>query len=919
MFKIARYKDFHIENKFEKIINKLINGNFTEVKKLSNMPYFRIKVDYENRIIFSFLNHENTKYILLLEYIPNHDYNKSQFIRGKNFSEEDFIFPKEEEIESTIFINQKEEFRYLDKFISFSESQENILNIQPPIILIGSAGSGKTSVLIEKLRSLNGKNLYTTLSKNLIEKSKEICECSENIDFLNFHELFNIKNEIDFENFKKFAQRHLIFDIELYFEEFRGVITGTFEKNFLSENEYLELGLKNTLFTARDRKQVYEIFKKYLQYLKDNNLVDSNMLDLNLDKNYNFIIIDEVQDFTNAQIFAILKHGENFILSGDSNQIIYSNFFSWSKLKTMLFKTEEHSKVTILQENYRNSVSISNISNRLLKIKQLRFGSIDRESNYLIETISKKVGKISLWIGAKTALELNEKKRHDVSFAVIVFSEKYKTEAKTHFDTPLIFTVQEAKGLEYKNVILFNFISNEAKQFDGIVNDVYMSDLEKELKYSRPKDKTDRELDIYKIYINSLFVAFTRCIENLYIFERRHHKIFDLLNIVKSEDQIFERTVSDNLEWEKESQRLKKFDRIEQVENIKNRINNRISVEEHLENLRKDVFDKGNNTKSNKDKLFKIAKVLHNIEIIRKMANDLDFKNAKIYLDSFGKEDLNLAIQNIDILKLQKAINSGYSIKDLNIYKLVERKTKVEFLKLLIINGANVNSLDTFGNHIMFLAINDNQIDLLKLLIINGTNVNFVNPEGWTAFTIASGQGNLEIVKLLVNNGANVNFVNHEGITALMLASGQGHLEIVKILVNNGANVNLVNHKGITALTIASQFGHLEIVKILIINGANVNLVIHEGWTALMVASQFGHLEIVKLLVNNGANVNLVNHEGATALMVASQFGHLEIVKILVNNGANVNLVIHEGWTALMIASQFGHLEIVKILTSVGG
>jgi len=214
--KIAYFKDFIKDKKLEKTLQKLKDEDFSQVKKLSNSPYFRIKVDYENRIIFQFLRYRSENYILVLEYIPNHEYEKSKFLKGKKPSEEDFIFP--EDIEEAIFINEKKEFRHLEKFISFSESQEDILTAKPPIILIGSAGSGKTSVLIEKLRTLNGKTLYISLSKNLVEKSKEICNCSEKIEFQTFQELFKIENEIDFNTFKRFAQNHKIKEVEKYFE-----------------------------------------------------------------------------------------------------------------------------------------------------------------------------------------------------------------------------------------------------------------------------------------------------------------------------------------------------------------------------------------------------------------------------------------------------------------------------------------------------------------------------------------------------------------------------------------------------------------------------------------------------------------------------------------------------------------------------
>jgi predicted ribonuclease YlaK len=44
-----------------------------------------------------------------------------------------------------------------------------------------------------------------------------------------------------------------------------------------------------------------------------------------------FIVIDEVQDLTNAQlglVLATLNKPGHFVLCGDSNQIVHPNFFS---------------------------------------------------------------------------------------------------------------------------------------------------------------------------------------------------------------------------------------------------------------------------------------------------------------------------------------------------------------------------------------------------------------------------------------------------------------------------------------------------------------------------------------------------------------------------------------------------------------
>ena len=87
----------------------------------------------------------------------------------------------------------------------------------------------------------------------------------------------------------------------------------------------------------------------------------------------------------NIQLHLILKSlrdPDSFILCGDSNQIVHPNFFSWSKIKSFFYrqegKTPQKDLIRILNTNYRNSPQVTEVANRVLKIKGARFGFIDQ-------------------------------------------------------------------------------------------------------------------------------------------------------------------------------------------------------------------------------------------------------------------------------------------------------------------------------------------------------------------------------------------------------------------------------------------------------------------------------------------------------------------------------------------------------------
>ena len=116
------------------------------------------------------------------------------------------------------------------------------------------------------------------------------------------------------------------------------------------------------------------------------------------------------------------KSASHFIFCGDSNQIVHPNFFSWSKVKTLLLENNAgHEAIQILHTNYRNSYAITEIANRILKIKQQRFGSIDKESNYLVTTQSQNSGEIyALSYQEKIIKELNQLSKRSTKFAILV-------------------------------------------------------------------------------------------------------------------------------------------------------------------------------------------------------------------------------------------------------------------------------------------------------------------------------------------------------------------------------------------------------------------------------------------------------------------------------------------------------------------
>jgi hypothetical protein len=247
----------------------------------------------------------------------------------------------------------------------------------------------------------------------------------------------------------------------------------------------------------------------------------------------------------------------------------------------------------------------------------------------------------------KVKAELNRKTQNSTHYAVIVADNHLKEDARRYFKTPLIFSVQEAKGLEYENVILLNFISANPAEFKEIINGVNTTDLHEEtLQYARPADKSDKDAEIYKFYTNSFYVAITRSVKNIYLFEKQvNHTALELLALKESTKplQVAEQK-SDKQEWLEEARRLEEQGKYEQAEQIRAKYlgYEYISPEqlEEIKLLALDPLKKEAEVKKERKQLFQYALTHHKIKWIDQLAK-LQFQRAMQYMKELrqdGKE-----------------------------------------------------------------------------------------------------------------------------------------------------------------------------------------------------------------------------------------------------------------------------------------
>lgn len=201
-----------------------------------------------------FARHGDETVCLALEVIHNHDYGNSRFLRGASLHGEqldldDAPAPGQDELNAQApalrYVHpERGEIHVLDKVLSFDDAQQAVYDAPAPLILVGSASSGKTALTLEKLRLARGRVLYVTQSAFLAQSAQAMYFAhgfeaeGQEPEFLSLREFVETVQvpagrALDFAAFTGWFERYRSaarqatggLDAHALFEEFRGVIS----------------------------------------------------------------------------------------------------------------------------------------------------------------------------------------------------------------------------------------------------------------------------------------------------------------------------------------------------------------------------------------------------------------------------------------------------------------------------------------------------------------------------------------------------------------------------------------------------------------------------------------------------------------------------------------------------------------------
>lgn len=417
-----------------------------------------------------------------------------------------------------------------------------------PLMLFGSAGSGKTTIGIYKIFALlkqhpDLKIGYFTYSNHLLETARKIFNTvveneiiaeeklqASGLDFYNIRDFLlektKTKQMVELGVFRKFYRslltlpryKRFVKSLDAFdaWREIRGLIKGfagmdwqpNRDQPLIDEPKYVGLKSLYTSLEDEDKAMMYEIAQRYQEWLGREGLMDENDLSRQLlgqlDQlpEYDWIVIDEVQDLTELEIYlmySMVWDKENVLVSGDFYQTINPTFFDTRRMSTLLeLSGERYEQYPQLAMNYRNPRKIVEAANKLGDYRQSLFGK-DRRNDLGHEVAMRELeGQIyTLSNNPKEKIRLLREAIQKAYVYIVVAneSEKEKLMEELGVDSR-IFTVAEVKGIENECIICVNLFTAYKDKWATVT-----------------KEERLKESSLYKYLFNMVYVAMTRARE----------------------------------------------------------------------------------------------------------------------------------------------------------------------------------------------------------------------------------------------------------------------------------------------------------------------------------------------------------------------------------------------------------------------
>ena len=166
------------------------------------------------------------------------------------------------------------------------------------------------------------------------------------------------------------------------------------------------------------------------------------------------------------------------------------------------------------------------------------------------------------------------------------------------------------------------------------------------------------------------------------------------------------------------------------------------------------------------------------------------------------------------LLEEKKANANVKTVKKVPLLYAQAQEGKLDFVKLLVENGANKNEQESDKQKTaLYTAVQCKHKEVAKFLLEQGADANLAAAEGWTPLHIAAAGGDVEIATLLLDHDALLtNRHVPSGYQPIHSAARAGCTEVVSLFLGRGATGKEKTKAGLTPLQVAKNFGKTGVV-----------------------------------------------------------------------------------------------------------
>uniref|UniRef100_A0A673TAS5 Tetratricopeptide repeat and ankyrin repeat containing 1 n=1 Tax=Suricata suricatta TaxID=37032 RepID=A0A673TAS5_SURSU len=362
----------------------------------------------------------------------------------------------------------------------------------------------------------------------------------------------------------------------LVWKEIKSFLKGSFEalscpQGRLTEEVYKKLGRKRCPNFTEDRSEIYSLFCLYQQIRSQKGYFDEEDVLYNLARRLSKLEVlpwsihelygDEIQDFTQAELALLMKcinDPNAMFLTGDTAQSIMKGVaFRFSDLRSLFHYASKSTtdkqcavrkprRIHQLYQNYRSHSGILNLASGVVDLLQFYFpesfdrlprdsGLFDGPKPTVLESCS--VSDLAI------LLRGNKRKTQPIEFGahqvILVANEVAKEKIPEELGLALVLTIYEAKGLEFDDVLLYNFFTDSEAYKEWKIISSFTPSSSDSREENRPLIEVPLEKlsssqsrsvvnpEMYKLLngeLKQLYTAITRARVNLWIFDENSEK-----------------------------------------------------------------------------------------------------------------------------------------------------------------------------------------------------------------------------------------------------------------------------------------------------------------------------------------------------------------------------------------------------------